>query len=408
MRWSGLGNSSVAEKQTRITDSDASGRAWDHVLFVAIFLLGAAITVALRLGTSMDILWVLLFPLSFMGIYMYLVKTNRHRLRKDHAADNVYYLGFLFTIITLGTALIRYQTSDNPDVTQIIGDLGIGLSTTVVGLLGRIVLGQYGQQPADIDEGVRTSLVRAAENLRKNFLIVGEEISRIQTATKQMVEETNTNLQTTSKGIAAASQRIESNLAAVSIPEDILAAKFSPAFDRLAEAVDAVIKRLDKVEVKPRILDEKLDKTLKPLMESISTLNKAIKGVDSSVTSLVRRSMDMAEIARTSSKIAENRERMIRWFDEITANQERLAGINKSLKDSAAAIDLLHPSMDRLKRDFGDAHGQYRQSIDAMIGTMSEANKRAGEMSQQIQRLGDEFAAAMEKLITSANKSTRK
>ena len=71
------------------------------------------------------------------------------RSRTEHASEGdgetFYYLGFIYTLATLvATFAPLLNSSERPDTRQVLGLFGLGLSTTFVGLAGRIVFAQTG------------------------------------------------------------------------------------------------------------------------------------------------------------------------------------------------------------------------------------------------------------------------
>ena len=59
--------------------------------------------------------------------------------------ETFYYLGFIYTLATLvATFAPLLNSSERPDTRQVLGLFGLGLSTTFVGLAGRIVFAQTG------------------------------------------------------------------------------------------------------------------------------------------------------------------------------------------------------------------------------------------------------------------------
>lgn len=83
------------------------------------------------------------------------------RSRTEHASEGdgetFYYLGFIYTLATLvATFAPLLGTTERPDTQQVLGLFGLGLSTTFVGLAGRIVFAQTGPASAgSLEENAR-------------------------------------------------------------------------------------------------------------------------------------------------------------------------------------------------------------------------------------------------------------
>jgi hypothetical protein len=67
--------------------------------------------------------------------------------------DTFYYLGFIYTLATLvATFGPLLNSTDRPDIRHVLGLFGLGLSTTFVGLVGRIVFAQTSSAPSTAAE----------------------------------------------------------------------------------------------------------------------------------------------------------------------------------------------------------------------------------------------------------------
>lgn len=88
------------------------------------------------------------------------------RFRKDYEkyADSVYYLGFMLTLIALLVALWGIGSAETSFV-DLVQKFGLGLSTTLLGLVGRIWMLEFGANPEKIDEQVTVQLQESAHEL---------------------------------------------------------------------------------------------------------------------------------------------------------------------------------------------------------------------------------------------------
>ena len=96
-----------------------------------------------------------------MGTYVVcVVAVPATKLRTDVAADNVYYLGFLYTLTSLSVALII------DDATAILGNFGVAIISTLIGIAARVGLNQLRVDPTDIEEASRLELADATRRVR--------------------------------------------------------------------------------------------------------------------------------------------------------------------------------------------------------------------------------------------------
>src|SRR5689334_11447571 len=76
----------------------------------------------------------------------------RLRARPDQVADNSYYLGLLFTLVSLSLALYRFASVEGPGTTEgapeaILRNFGIAISSTIFGLALRVLVAQFREDP---------------------------------------------------------------------------------------------------------------------------------------------------------------------------------------------------------------------------------------------------------------------
>ena len=110
------------------------------------------------------------------GMYIYLSK-NRSSVSIDRASDNIYYLGLLFTLASLAYSLIQLQKGfkgveagrDSDLVLNLLPDFGLALFSTIVGIIGRIVLQQMRNDPMNIEMEARDELGLAIRQLRQTI-----------------------------------------------------------------------------------------------------------------------------------------------------------------------------------------------------------------------------------------------
>src|SRR5271170_7557327 len=87
--------------------ADSSGIG--ALVFMCFVVAGSAYIIAAKLG-GIGRLYVTLVPVLIMLGYALLIWSARGlRLRDDQAGDNLYYMGFLFTLTSLGVSLYQFN-----------------------------------------------------------------------------------------------------------------------------------------------------------------------------------------------------------------------------------------------------------------------------------------------------------
>jgi len=124
----------------------------DALLFFVVFVIGVSGILWLK-REGYDPKIVTALPCVLLIVYGILVKfLPRFRLREDQAGDNCYYLGFLFTLVSLVLALIAFV--DDGGTAKVVENFGIALASTIVGLALRVAFNQMGDVPFDVEKTV--------------------------------------------------------------------------------------------------------------------------------------------------------------------------------------------------------------------------------------------------------------
>jgi hypothetical protein len=127
-------------------------------------------------------------PVLIMLAYLSLMLVfRRMRVDDDQAGDNLYYLGFLFTLTSLGCALFQYDGSNSKE--SIIQNFGIALATTIVGLICRVIFGQMRHDPVETEREVRMELAHVAGRLRDQMIQANSILDTASTAVRQQSAE---------------------------------------------------------------------------------------------------------------------------------------------------------------------------------------------------------------------------
>ena len=344
----------------------------DHWLFLIIFLVGAIPAFLVRYFFEFSAYLTSGWLLAVMGTYYYLIiNTRRFRLREDKSADNLYFLGFLFTVSALIISLLKFsqntgteaQVANNPLV--VVEDLGIGLTTTLFGLLLRVFISQQRRDPEEIEEEVRLTLADVSDRVQGDVIATGEMIEGARLLTAQILEESTEAL------------RAQQDLSKEAMKE--FRKSFDSASKRLAASTEKVCDRLDAIEISEDIFSSKLDRPLQQLDASIQDLGARVQNVELPTTVLIRQTESaLTSVAAAMNEIADREiSAMAVKLNETLANS-----ISNLEKEMAVLVGNIEVPPDLISE-------QLRPVTQTLQSTLAELGSNTSSLMSQFQESVD-------------------
>ena len=287
------------DKSWSTTDSAISAS-----LFSVFVLAGSAYIIAAKLLHYPSFL-VTSVPVVVMVIYaLAIVVLRRFRLRLDQAGDNIYYMGFLFTLTSLGVSLYQFQAEGA--VEEIVRNFGVAIASTIAGVALRVLFGQMRQDPYEVEQASRLELSEATRRVRRELDTIVVEIANFRRSSQQMVIEGFADAR---EGVRDAASRalgdfqdltkkaagpIEASADASttilkafakSAFESVEAAntkfaaetaKLSEGTDRLATTLESVSDHLKSLQVPANVIEEKLQPSVGELTQAVAQLSRSL------------------------------------------------------------------------------------------------------------------------------------
>ena len=105
------------------------------------------------------------------------------RLRLDVAADNMYYLGFLYTLSSLAVAIYVDEAS------KVLANFGVAITCTIIGIAFRVALNQLRVDPYDVEAASRVELSNATRRVSKELDQSIKELTKFRTMSMQVMAE---------------------------------------------------------------------------------------------------------------------------------------------------------------------------------------------------------------------------
>ena len=167
-----------------------------RLIFVAFFLLGSVGVIALK-ENEFGPFVTIAYSFTVMMVYIAFCGSRPYPIHADIIGDNIYYLGFLFTLVSLAYTLYKFTSTDN-EIDQIIKNFGIALSTTLIGVVGRVYFNQTHDDegpPEDIadvleqERLLHKSLSERTSNLIEEIDAIQYEMRNLKMSTVHSIQE---------------------------------------------------------------------------------------------------------------------------------------------------------------------------------------------------------------------------
>jgi hypothetical protein len=382
----------------------------DQALFFICFLVGAIGIWTLK-AAHFSQWFATAFPLSLMGAYVIIaVWTKRYRLREDRVGDNIYYLGFLFTLVSLAYALHVYNP-DGSGAADIITNFGIAVFTTIVGLAGRVFFNQMRQDPVEYEREARYSLAEASRELRAQLNDITTELSVFKRRAVQITEEGVTDVAQTAREKMAESVESFGKIA-----NDVIgniqvafgtftdhATKLNTIASHNVDALQALFERIQRIEASPDILSVKFD----PIVAKFDEVASESLKRNRAQTADVKRLKDMVEVSLESATALQKRlemgdelltKRVSGVSDDLDRLMERVGKFTAVL-DEAATTHVV--SIDRLKKNseaLTEGIGEQKKSITDLRVALEAELASARRHRDDVLRLTAEGQQALQEL----------
>lgn len=153
------------------------------LLFFAVVLAGSGYIVFSKAHDFAPVFVTGVPVLIMIGYALLLGFARLFRLRDDQSGDNLYYMGFLFTLTSLGASL--YQFSPEGGSEQIVRNFGIAIASTIAGVALRIFFNQMRRDPIEVEATARLELAEASRKVKVELESTILEFSSFRRMTQQ-------------------------------------------------------------------------------------------------------------------------------------------------------------------------------------------------------------------------------
>ena len=230
------------------------------------------------------IILIALMMAYLLGV-IFLNKKMNTFVRDEQMGDSFYYLGFLYTLTALAVSLFGIED----DINELLKNFGIAITTTLVGLIGRIILSQFREsldemkekserQISDSARKLNAQLVQSIDILRNQSIAISKNtdkalqdssssLRRHMVENNKILQESTENSKNVIEEFNRQASDITRKISRINIPAD--------KFEKFNESVDDIVKTLNNLE--SGLKKSSAESEIHKVTENFRSLNESIK-----------------------------------------------------------------------------------------------------------------------------------
>lgn len=298
-------------------------------------------------------------PVVVLVLYVALaLSLPRLELRRDQVGDNAYYLGFLFTLISLTVTLIQYSSNSEDDF--IVSNFGVALAATVVGIFLRSVLSQMRKDIVGVEREMHATLRDASMRLRSQISMASESFGSLHRQMAQVTEESVV-------AIAASHKALADGL------NEIVEEQARALNEQIQQSSDAIGQRTDN-------MCEELEKTTQALVESVKAEQSAL----TNAAKAAKNAISKFEFIQVDTSALEGIEDSVRNFSGSISSK-----LNEVAKASSQDVEYLS----RVSKTIGETANAAESSLEQRLALADQQASLMRAISERMQNIETSLAS---------------
>ncbi len=413
-------------------------------VFMACSLIGAAGIIIFKL-LDMNQFIVTSCPIAIMLVYAW--RHRKHQSELDIVGDNLYYLGFLYTLVSLAMSLFEFSSNDEAveTIAPIITNFGIAIFSTIFGIAFRVffnlmfnlmhkgpeetvsdfsdtvrdlnielrkfstfrigleqILGESRDRQKKAITQFKVSVTRFNETVeagREQFQGNLDNLGQTVSGLNAQVSNLDSTVNDSSGAVAASVNRLIEKINEMNVPEDLIEQLLRPYIqnietgaEQISNSVSAIMTRFNKTIEAGR---EQFQGNLDSLGQTVSGLNAQVSNLDSTVndsSDVVAASVNKLVEKINGVNVPEDLiEQLLRpYIQNIETGAEQIS-------NSVSAI------MTRFNKTIEAGREQFQGNLDSLGQTVSGLNAQVSNLDSTVNDSSDVVAASVNKLVEKIN-----
>ena len=355
---------------------------------------------------------------------------------RDRVADDTYYLGLLFTLISLVFALV-YLFIINPEgdfderTQALIGNFGIGLLSTVAGILGRILLQgsltentldatdwdeRSTEQPdnlaqetmalrREVREAIdamrhftRVTLGEAHQTKTHSKIVVGEFSDELRTAAQEALSESAAEWKSFNEELVPIRKALNDTSRAFTALSENMRWRAEQSQEFATNAIEELRQEIDSTAERSRAeaisaWREAAEQIRSHSVKSLTELEKVSAGTsqraESSLSSLASKVVDSTDATvqmlsgqvQAMTELVEHTRRAKQSFESLTTG---IVAVEGTLRSLDGAADSATKEMDKRAEEVTKVRDDMAEIADSSLAHSVQAEEAANQLSNEV------------------------
>jgi len=355
-----------------------------------IFALGGMLGLLTLKWYEIDQILVSGVAIALIVVYAIIVAWTPHlRIREDQLGDNCYYLGFLYTLISLAWALWKFAQFQK--IEEIIANFGLALASTIVGILLRVVINQARKDVLETEQDARMMLTESMVNMRVQL---NDAVIAMRAFCAQAQQITSDAIRDNAE---RANTALEQSVAKIGDTSEIVLKRIEQAFDEFNEnsrklnqvaggtvkALETLIDRLEAMEPPSDLISKRIEGVMSSAEKAGSLLRERLEQDEQAIREASARMKDMEEQLKAAAS----------W---ISAAGSGLAGVTEAARTSASAAQGASQKLVSLTQSLSASLVEQERAI---ASARASSTDQASSLLEVQKKLADEARQSLETLF---------
>jgi hypothetical protein len=371
------------------------------IVFLGFVAAGCGYIVLAKLADFNPFLVTFVPVATMLGYALLIYSARALRLRDDQSGDNLYYMGFLFTLTSLAVSLYQFDAAHAAE--EIVQNFGIAIGSTIAGIGLRVIFNQMRRDPAEVEQIMRLELAEAARRVRReldatvvefghhrraaqqasadSFVTMTERFDAIAAKILAGVEELAARsaqpLEATAhqsgEALAALGKNVGDTIAASAQNLEAQTDRVAIRLGATAVALEEVLNKLGALQTPDRVIEVRLEPLTRALAEAMDRLTQHTDAQAQAIEAALERAGDAAqsshgmliELRREADAGAfQNRVALEAAADAMGRIAQLVGALKADVANEGETLRVLLERADRSMRTFTDV--LVRSGIEAV------------------------------------------